>query len=267
MNSKRHPSTHTPSTHTTVSRYGGRIIGWCTSLLLSLFCVSATLALSPETTPLPVSETFIVNDTGDAEDADPADGVCATATGACTLRAAIQQANAQADADDLLMDVISFEIPGNGPHLIQPESPLPPLAAPVLIDGITQAGFDADTNILSVELDGSEAGVGASGLTIIAGNSVIQGLMISNFEANGVFIDNSHNNVVGSSESGNIILDNAFDGILISGTSTMNQILDNDIDSNMNGVAIPDEGLANTIEDNDIFGSNTAKVTLVTFWG
>ncbi len=238
------------------SRDGGRrIIGWCTILLLGLLCMSVTMALNPTTTPLPVNETFIVNDVGDEADADPADGVCATATGVCTLRAAIQQANAQADATDLLMDIISFNIPGDGPHLIQPASPLPPLVAPVFIDGTTQPGFDAATNTRSIELDGSRAGDEASGLMLIAGNSVIQGLAISNFEANGVFIDNSHNNTVGALAAGNIISGNAFDGILISGTSTMNQILDNTIDNNMNGVAVPDEGLANSIRDNAIFGN------------
>jgi hypothetical protein len=41
--------------------------------------------LSPATTPLPVNGTFMVDDSGDAEDADPNDGVCATNTGVCTL--------------------------------------------------------------------------------------------------------------------------------------------------------------------------------------
>ena len=43
--------------------------------------------------------TFRVNDTSDAVDANPGDGVCATAGGACTLRAAVQEANALAGAD------------------------------------------------------------------------------------------------------------------------------------------------------------------------
>lgn len=43
--------------------------------------------------------TFRVNDTADAVDATPGDGVCATAGGACTLRAAVQEANALAGAD------------------------------------------------------------------------------------------------------------------------------------------------------------------------
>jgi len=37
--------------------------------------------------------TFVVNSTADAVDAAPGDGACATAGGACTLRAAVQEAN------------------------------------------------------------------------------------------------------------------------------------------------------------------------------
>ena len=42
---------------------------------------------------------FNVNSTRDAVDANPGDGVCATATGECTLRAAIQETNALRGAD------------------------------------------------------------------------------------------------------------------------------------------------------------------------
>ena len=38
--------------------------------------------------------TFTVNSTADAVDATLGDGICATATGICTLRAAVQEANA-----------------------------------------------------------------------------------------------------------------------------------------------------------------------------
>lgn len=45
--------------------------------------------------------TFTVNDNGDAIDATPGDGVCATAGAVCTLRAAIDEANALA-GDDII---------------------------------------------------------------------------------------------------------------------------------------------------------------------
>ncbi|MBE2201577.1 MAG: CSLREA domain-containing protein [Anaerolinea sp.] len=49
--------------------------------------------------------TFTVNSTADAVDANPGNGVCATAGGVCTLRAAIQEANALAGADTIVFAV------------------------------------------------------------------------------------------------------------------------------------------------------------------
>src|SRR3989442_10007543 len=47
--------------------------------------------------------TFTVNDTADGVDAIPGDGTCATAAGTCTLRAAIQEANANAGLDTIMV--------------------------------------------------------------------------------------------------------------------------------------------------------------------
>src|SRR5262245_7944506 len=56
-----------------------------------LLLAAATIVASPG----PVAAaTFIVSSTVDAVDALPGDTVCATAAGVCTLRAAIQEANA-----------------------------------------------------------------------------------------------------------------------------------------------------------------------------
>jgi CSLREA domain-containing protein len=49
---------------------------------------------------------FIVTTTADGVDASPLDGVCATATGVCTLRAAIQQANAVTGATPAITIVL-----------------------------------------------------------------------------------------------------------------------------------------------------------------
>src|SRR5437763_1262600 len=66
--------------------------------------------------------TFIINSTGDAPDANPGDGVCATAAGDCTLRAAIMEANATTDTEPVVLD---FNIPGDGVQTIRPDSELP----------------------------------------------------------------------------------------------------------------------------------------------
>jgi len=47
--------------------------------------------------------TFNVNSTADAVDVNPGDGVCASATGLCTLRAAIMEANALAGPDTIVV--------------------------------------------------------------------------------------------------------------------------------------------------------------------
>src|SRR5215210_730587 len=45
--------------------------------------------------------TFVVNTTADTQDAAPGNGVCADGGGACSLRAAITEANALAGADTI----------------------------------------------------------------------------------------------------------------------------------------------------------------------
>ena len=75
--------------------------------------------------------TFVVNDTGDGDDAVPGNGVCETANGnnVCTLRAAIQEVNALPGDD-----TINFDIPGPGPHTINLTGVLPDLTTNINID-------------------------------------------------------------------------------------------------------------------------------------
>ena len=47
------------------------------------------------------AETFVVDSQQDGVDAAPGDGACATAAGACTLRAAVQESNARPGADEI----------------------------------------------------------------------------------------------------------------------------------------------------------------------
>lgn len=60
----------------------------------------ATLGAALAAAPAAEAANFVVNDAGDAGDANPGNGACATGGGVCTLRAAIQEANANADPDD-----------------------------------------------------------------------------------------------------------------------------------------------------------------------
>jgi len=54
------------------------------------------------------ADTFTVSSTLDDVDATPGDGSCATASGACTLRAAVQEANAHAGADVITLPAGTF---------------------------------------------------------------------------------------------------------------------------------------------------------------
>jgi CSLREA domain-containing protein len=53
---------------------------------------------------------FTVNSTIDAVDASPGDGVCATAAGDCTLRAAIQETNAIPGADTITLPAATYTL-------------------------------------------------------------------------------------------------------------------------------------------------------------
>ncbi|MEW5985446.1 MAG: choice-of-anchor Q domain-containing protein, partial [Chloroflexota bacterium] len=54
--------------------------------------------------------TLTVNSTLDAVDANPGDGVCATAAGACTLRAAVQEANALVGMDTIIVPAGTYDL-------------------------------------------------------------------------------------------------------------------------------------------------------------
>ena len=54
--------------------------------------------------------TLVVNSTADANDDSPGDGVCATSGGQCTLRAAIEEANALAGSDAITLPTGTYTL-------------------------------------------------------------------------------------------------------------------------------------------------------------
>ncbi len=145
-----------------------------------------------------LSRQYVVRSTADA--------------GAHSLRWAILQANASEGPD-----VISFEIPGKGPFSITPSSPLPALTDPagVVIDGLSQPGARSGehppaTLELLIVLDGVHAGA-CPGLWILSSNNLVQGLVITRFQQDGIRIqgtaagtrdNNVRNCIVGLDPSG-----------------------------------------------------------------
>src|SRR5687768_12251788 len=76
-----------------------RILGFTVTLL--------AVALAPATAQ---AATFPVNTTFDGTDATPGDAVCATATGTCSLRAAIQEANATGGGDTVALPAGTYTL-------------------------------------------------------------------------------------------------------------------------------------------------------------
>ncbi|MDH3670994.1 MAG: DUF11 domain-containing protein [Gammaproteobacteria bacterium] len=56
--------------------------------------------------------TFIVNSTADVPDVTPGDGICADASSNCTLRAAVQEANALAGTDAITLGAATYTLTG-----------------------------------------------------------------------------------------------------------------------------------------------------------
>jgi CSLREA domain-containing protein len=90
---------------------------------LALALVLRTTMLAVPGVTHAAATTFIVNSADDADD-----GTCDATH--CSLREAINAANANAGTD-----TIAFDIPGAGPHTIQPTSALPFIAFSAIIDG------------------------------------------------------------------------------------------------------------------------------------
>lgn len=164
-------------------------------LLLTLFVFFFTATAQ--------AATFTVNSINDGSDANTADNICETATtGECTLRAAIEQANANAEND-----TINFNIPGAGVKTITPAKALPDITQPVTIDGYTQPGSGVNTlattdnAVILIELSGANAGANVNGLTLFANDSTLRGLAINRFSRVGISLSGGDNNII----SGNFI--------------------------------------------------------------
>lgn len=132
------------------------------------------------TAPVPVGST------ADTPDAAPGDGVCADAMGACTLRAALEEAAAGGG-----VYVIDLGAAGkSGAAVFRPTSALPVVRASVEIVG-SQA-----------TLDGSLAG-DASGLVLETDGATVHSLTVQGFERHGIVIAGSDNEVRNSRVTGN----------------------------------------------------------------
>lgn len=126
--------------------------------------------------------TYVVTTASDGDD-----GVC---NSHCTLREAINAANASSD-----VSTIEFAIGTGRKQLVMQNHPLPAITETTIIDGTTQPGYAGDPLI---ELYGNFSGSG-NGLTLQASNSTIRGLSIGGFFDNGIEITGGTGNLVAGS--------------------------------------------------------------------
>lgn len=132
-------------------------------------------------------QTFVVNTTEDSSDEVVGDGNCADFGGDCSLRAAIEEANANEGTT-----VINFSIPPGGPQTINVAEPLPDILSTMLIDATTQPGFNG-TPIIVLNSVIVEAIV--DGFVLAADNSRIRGFVITNFAGNGITVFGDENSI------------------------------------------------------------------------
>lgn len=158
-------------------------------LIVPAILLVAMLAASPAR-----SLTFTVDSLFDTGDTNPGDGFCEATTGGtqCTLRAAIEEANAGINFDVIEFDLGLVVINVSG-------SPLPTITNKVRIDGRTAPGFnDSATDTAdappSVYINGGGlGGTTADGFRIVNLEQLVEihAIGIINFPDNGVEVINS----------------------------------------------------------------------------
>lgn len=150
----------------------------------AMSAILAVGAIGSTAVPAFAADTFVVNRTGNAGDANAGDGKCDVAPGTsgnqCTLRAAIQEANSDPD-----QDVIAFKFSGTAVKKIQVPGALPQVTEPVVIDGFSVANTRQNSKIkgsnakLRIQLKGPNKST-FDGLDVAA-PSTVKGLVISGF--------------------------------------------------------------------------------------
>lgn len=214
----------------------------------------------------------------------------------------LRQAILQAD-NDPFPDSIAFAIPTSDPGYnppggsvrsafwaIRPKSPLPPVTAPVVIDGTTQAGsrpntirnIDSDNATLTIELNGGNAGPNAAGLVLAANGCTVRGLVIGGFSGSGLEIDSSGNavagNFIGTDTTGLSSQKNGAYGVLVTGAATAggaaNNVIGgpnpadrNIISGNTNDGVLLQSGATGTVVQNNFVGVGSSGFEIVSNGG
>ncbi len=217
------------------------------SRCFSLACPASAIALPIAVLLLAAGAagavTFNVDDTGEAADATPGDGSCATAGGKCTLRAAIQEANALTGSHTI--NLPDLPVPGTVTHYAQ-TSALPNITA-----ALTIVGTSRETTIVSSN---------GPGLLNVTGGS----LTLSHAEVTGA--NTFGTNAIGTTDFAvtldDVLIDgNGFSAIAINGVSTtptltiMNSTISGNSGTVGGGISA---SFANVTATNVLFSANTS---------
>jgi len=252
------------------------------------------LLLSFGATPGHAQSTFSVNSLAPMDDASIGDGDCRTSMNTCTLRAAIQEANATTGTKD----VIEFAVPSSGTATI-PEDIELEITAPVIIDGMSSPAYDGSAP--AIILDGSAvSGSSEDALTLTnAEDSEIRGLAIVNYPGTGIAVRSSDGVVVdgcfigiepggtaagnggsgieaysditiGSSGGGNVVSANGDEGLYLIGMTALvsDNVIGLDAEGNFarpngrHGVYIGGNGVEVTLQSNVVSGNTEDGVRI-----
>jgi hypothetical protein len=197
----------------------------------------------------------------DTTDLTLGDGNCDDGSGNCTLRAAIEESNNNADATVIKFNLTGpadYTVNGQSGHTISPSAPLPTLDETVTIDGYTQPGSEVNTNSIGqpfnatvlVHIDGSVMTGGLSvGLYVKSNNTIIRGVSVTRV-LGGILIEEVSNAVVEGSLVGirpdGAALGNRQAGVLM-------------VDTNNTRVGGPNSGSRNVLAYNDTDGAGAGS--------
>ncbi len=186
-----------------LNSYITRIAGSAGDAISATVSIIGTASHTSEFSPTVVAtdpDTLIVNTTVDTGDNGVGDGSCTDGSintagqERCSLRAAIEEANASPNITTIAFDIPATE-PGhdNGIWRIEPASQLPDVTTSLTIDAYTQPGASAGTRpwpepldaTIIVELDGTTNAI-SEGLQLRGADTVVRGLSVHGFSVFGI---------------------------------------------------------------------------------
>ena len=240
---------------------------------------------------------FVVNTTLDGADGIPGDGICDTSpvpppSGLCTLRAALDEANALGGADE-----IRFSVGGGGIQILTVGGPdALEATTPLTIRGETQPGFTG-TPLIQLDFNGGGA---IPGLFLTGDDITVRSLGIRGFPLDGIGITGNRARVegcwigldeTGAAEAnlrglgisgadheiggvnGNLISGNFDGGVVLGAGATRVTVSDNFIGTDPSGAlavgngvigdGVKVEGDDNTVGGNLISGNDSTGIRLL----